>query len=754
MKRPRCARLVGLVVDSGATNYCSPEQNREILPQSDGSARRAVTMSIAALGLMAVAQASPVHAQSPDLGTAANFAVLAGSAVTNTGTSVLLGNLGVSPGSAVIGFPPGIVLAPGAINVADAAAVQAQIDLTIGYNALASRPTTRDLTGQNLGGLTLTPGVYNFASSAQLTGSLTLNALGNPNAIFIFNIGSTLTTASNSTVTVIGGGLGSNVYWRVGSSATLGTTTTFVGDILALTSITLNTGADIACGSALARNGAVTLDTNNIATRNLSPCMVAPLLPILPVVVPPGLIPVVIPPGGTLPPGAVPVVVPPGLVPPGAIVIFVPPGEIPPGAIPLGVFPVTTTPSIASLIAAIDAAFINAGGTLPQGFLNLAALTPDELLSIVLPQLSGEAGTALAPAGIQAMNSFLSLVLNPFAGDQVGATRNGFGAPPQAVRTLGFAPETVPLPPNLVTSYASMGGAPVGAPFDRNRWGVWAAAYGGENRTSGDAFAGTHDRTARAFGVATGFDYRVLPDTVVGFALSGGGTSYGLSDSLGSGHSDMFQAAVYSSTRFNAAYVSVALAYAFHRVSSDRWLTFAGLDHLTADFSAYDFGGRIEGGYRFAIPGAFGLWGFGFTPYAAVQAQSFHSPSYSETAASGSAVFALSYDAHDTTAIRTELGAWFDHSVALDSMTVLTLRARAAWAHDHWSDPTMAAAFLALPGSAFIVTGANPVTDSALVSVDAWLRFARGLSMGVRFDGEFASRSQTYMGTGVVRYTW
>lgn len=781
MEHHRFARMAGPAADSTSTHHSGSEQDRGHAPHA---ASRMLMRLTAAFGLIVGALTSPAHAQAPNLGTAADFAVLAGSTVTNTGSSVLLGSLGVSPGSAITGFPPGIVLAPGSTHAADAVAVQAQVDLVIGYNTLSSRPTTRDLTGQNLGGLTLTPGVYNFSSSAQLTGNLTLNALGNPNAVFIFNVGSTLTTGSSSSVTVIGGGLGSNVYWRVGSSATLGTTTSFVGDILALTSITLNTGANISCGSALARNGAVTLDTNAIATRNLSACAVAPLLPVTPVVVPPvvvppGVVPVVIPPGVVVPPGAVPVVIPPGVVvPPGAVPVVLPPGVVvapgavpvvippgvvvPPGAIPaIVVVPPATTPTVVvaptPVVTGINTAFRNAvvnnnntvPASFPQAFLNLAALSPDAQAN-ALVQLSGEAGTGIALAGIQAMNSFLALVLNPFA-DQFAESRSGFGAPPQAVRTLGFAPEG---PTNLVTAYASIDKAPVSPTFDRRQWGVWAATYGAQNRTSGDPIVGTHDRIARAFGVATGFDYRVTPDTVVGFALAGGGTNYGLSDNLGGGHSDMFQAAVYSSTRFNAAYVSAALAYAFHRASTDRWLAVAGSDHLTSDFSAQNIGGRIEGGYRFAVPGAFGLSGFGFTPYAAAQAQSFRTPSFSEVAASGSAQFALDYQAHTATAIRTELGAWLDQSVALDDRTVLTLRARAAWAHDRFSDPTTIAVFQAVPDALFTVTGAKPVTDSALLSAGAWLRFAYGLSVGARFDSEFAGRSQTYAGTGVVRYMW
>jgi hypothetical protein len=158
------------------------------------------------------------------------------------------------------------VVVGGTIHINDAVAVQAQSDLTIAYNNIAATPCSVDLTGQNLGGLTLTPGVYCFATSAQLTGALTLDALGNPNALFLFKVGSTLTTASGSSVSVINGGSACNhVFWQVGSSATIGTGASFAGDILALTSITITTGANTS-GRLLARNGAVTIDTNNVNT--------------------------------------------------------------------------------------------------------------------------------------------------------------------------------------------------------------------------------------------------------------------------------------------------------------------------------------------------------------------------------------------------------------------------------------------------------------------------------------------------------
>ena len=204
----------------------------------------------------------------PSLGTAESFAVLAGSTVTNTGPTVVTGNLGVSPGSAVTGFPPGLVIA-GTIDAADAVALQAQSDDTTAYNVLAGLPCGHDLTGQDLVGKTLTPGVYCFSSSAQLTGMLTLDSQGDPNAVFIFQIGSTLTTASDSSVLVTNGGTGCNVYWQVGSSATIGTGTQFVGSILALTSITLNSAAHIS-GRALAQNGAVTMNDNSVAFATCS----------------------------------------------------------------------------------------------------------------------------------------------------------------------------------------------------------------------------------------------------------------------------------------------------------------------------------------------------------------------------------------------------------------------------------------------------------------------------------------------------
>jgi hypothetical protein len=240
--------------------------------------------------LLTLSIASSALAQVP-LGSSSSFAVLGGSTVTNTGSSVITGNVGSSPGSSITGFPPGVV-AGGAIHAADAVAGNAQTDLTTAYNIAAGIACGTDLTGQDLGGLTLTPGVYCFSSSAGLTGTLTLNMLGNPNAFFLFKIGSTLTTASGSSIVVTNSGgvlCPPNLFWQVGSSATFGTGTSFTGNVLALTSITLTTGASLN-GRALARNGAVTLDTNTINSTACGAAVVCPAITVNPATLPSGTV--------------------------------------------------------------------------------------------------------------------------------------------------------------------------------------------------------------------------------------------------------------------------------------------------------------------------------------------------------------------------------------------------------------------------------------------------------------------------------
>jgi hypothetical protein len=230
------------------------------------------SLFVLALGLPALAVlVAPASAASPvGLGTATSFAVLGGSTVTNTGPSAISGDLGVSPGTSVTGFPPGTVN-NGTIHAADGVAAQAQSDATTAYNNAAGQTPFTSVTA-DLGGQTLVPGVYR-APTLGLTGTVTLNGQGDPNAVFIFQAGSTLITGSSSVVALIGNASACNVFWQVGSSATLGTDSTFVGTAVALTSVTATTRAAIS-GRLIARNGAVTLDSNTV-TRPVCAAAVA-----------------------------------------------------------------------------------------------------------------------------------------------------------------------------------------------------------------------------------------------------------------------------------------------------------------------------------------------------------------------------------------------------------------------------------------------------------------------------------------------
>lgn len=653
----------------------------------------AITPFVIAIGASTLADAQAIE---PDL--LETFGVLAASTVTNTPLSdtIIDGNLGLYAGTAITGFSfptscasggAGQVLPPSVCHLGDAVAKNAQNDWSIAYGALASSPATADLTGKDLGGKRLKAGVYNFGSSAQLTGTLTLDGQGNPNALFIFKIKSTLTTASGSTVKLINGAQGRNVFFQVGSSATLGTTTQFAGDILALTSITLQTDANINCGAALAHTGAVTLDDNEITICRLKKATV------------------------------------------GSVVESK-----------------STEANELAVAAALDS-FVAHGGTLPPEFQELIGLLSPAQLAAALTQLSGEVGSAVAPAGTQAMNSFMSLVFHRF--------ENDFGESPgtprtDTVKTLDYGPDD-PQASKARSAFASFDTP------DPSLWNSWAAAYGGESQNPGDLEAGTHDRFASVFGIAGGLDYRVTPETMVGFALSGGATDFHLSDNLGSGHGNLLQAAVYSRTKFgpaDAAYVATALAYGRDSVSTDRLVTVLGVDELTAKFSAQDFAGQVEGGYRFRAPNIPGLPGDGwFIPYAALRGQAFSTPAYKESAVSGSSAFALAYQAQTTTTARSELGTRIERAVPVDG-EVLLLDTRVAWAHYYGSNPAITAMFQALPGSIFTVNGAATATDSVLVSAGAEMRFNRAFSIATSFDGEFADGSQDYGGSVWLRHTW
>ena len=230
-------------------------------------------VAISLLGTSIDVSARQLSATAPYLGNVLSFAVIGAEAVTSSGATILNGDLGISPGnlSSITGFPPGIV--NGTTYAADAVAGQAQVDATTIFTSLGIQPCDADLTGQDLGGMTLTPGVYCFDTSAGLTGTLTLDAQGDPYAVWVFKMGSTLDAANGSSVTYINSPQQiCNVFWQVGSSATIGTTSSFFGNIFASESVSMNTGANL-LGRAVALNAAVTLLTNNITPLF---CYVAP----------------------------------------------------------------------------------------------------------------------------------------------------------------------------------------------------------------------------------------------------------------------------------------------------------------------------------------------------------------------------------------------------------------------------------------------------------------------------------------------
>ncbi|MDX6805204.1 ice-binding family protein [Terrihabitans rhizophilus] len=618
-----------------------------------------------------------------------SFAILAGAAITNTGTSVINGNIGVYPGSSVTGFPPGLVTAPYTTYVTDGVAQQAQSDLTTAYNSLRGRPSSGDLTGQDLGGLVLTSGVYSYEAAAQLTGTLTLDGQGNPNATFIINVGSSLTTASSSSVALINGAQGGNVFFVVGASATLGTDTAFTGQILALTSITLNTGADIACGAALAQNGAVVLDTNTISICVLDEAEF----------------------GSVISP--------------------------------------TASDNETAVADAIDD-FVAGGGTLPAAFADLLAFLSPEELAAAFSQLSGEAATAVAPAGMQAMNSFLSQVFSHLDDDGSPFGDNTPVDRPGTVRALGYAGESRAVAAS--PAFESFDKAP--GSLDPSRWNVWASAYGDTSDTDGES-GQTRSRSIDTYGIAAGVDYRVTPDTRIGFSMGGGTSDFALSGGLGGGESDFVQAALYARTDFDRAYVSGAIAGSWNDVSTERTITLDGTDRLTSSFSAYDVAGRLETGYRIALPELGALPGASwFTPYGALQVQAFQTPDYEEEAEAGSSVFALRFEEQTTTNVHTELGFKVGHRFTLSDRSSLTLRGKVAWAHDEWSDISIDAGFIALPGSEFTVNGAEPAQDAVLLSAGAEIGLGGGFSAAALFDSRLAEESQAYSGSARLTYAW
>jgi autotransporter-associated beta strand protein len=384
--------------------------------------------------------------------------------------------------------------------------------------------------------------------------------------------------------------------------------------------------------------------------------------------------------------------------------------------------------------------FFNTTGSIPANFalLNAAGLTV----------ASGELGTGVIQSSIKADDLFLNLLLDPTVTGRSG----GFAPVGGASQFADQDDASAYAEKRLATSseraaFAMATKAPLFSPQPANRWSVWGAGYGGSATTSGNAVVGSQDTTARVWGVVGGADYKVTPNTLVGFAVAGGGTNYSLANALGSGRADVFQAGVFGRHNFGPAYISAALAYGWHDVTTNRTVALGGFDQLQGRFQAETFSARFEGGYRFATPFV------GITPYAAAQVISFRLPSYAEQAIVGTPQFALNYASQTTTATRTELGLRTDKSYALQD-AMLTLRGRAAWAHDYNPDRSVTALFQSLPGTTFVVNGARGDPDAALLSAGAEVKWLNGFSLAGTFEGEFSGNTASYAGKGVAKYSW
>jgi autotransporter-associated beta strand protein len=390
--------------------------------------------------------------------------------------------------------------------------------------------------------------------------------------------------------------------------------------------------------------------------------------------------------------------------------------------------------------------FFNSNHGIPLVF---GGLTPAGLA-----QISGEAATGSQQTTFNAMNQFMGVMTDPFIAGRGDPVTSSTGAPQFAEESdpaIAYASDGKPRTKSEREAYAAVyRKAPVMADTSTQRWGVWAAGYGGSQTTDGNTALGSNNTRSSLGGVAVGADYRFSPYTLAGFALAGGGTSFSVIGQ-GTGRSDLFQVGAFVRHNVGAAYLTGAVAYGWQDVTTDRTVTVAvaGADLLRAKFNANAWSGRVEGGYRFVTP-----WmAVGLTPYAAGQFTTFDLPGYAEQAIAGANTFALNYAAKDVTASRSELGLRSDKSFAMQN-GIFTLRGRAAWAHNFNTDRNIGATFQTLPGASFVVNGAAQAHDSALATASAEMKWLNGFSLAATFEGEFSNVTRSYAGKGVARYSW
>ncbi|WP_441241973.1 autotransporter outer membrane beta-barrel domain-containing protein [Tardiphaga sp. 768_D3_N2_1] len=362
-----------------------------------------------------------------------------------------------------------------------------------------------------------------------------------------------------------------------------------------------------------------------------------------------------------------------------------------------------------------------------------------------LTQVSGETTTGSQQTSFNAMTQFMGMMMDPSAAGRSDAppVASGFAASD----AMAYAPEARSKAPR--DAYAAITKAMPHASVFEQRWSMWASGFGGSQSTDGNAAAGSNSATSRIYGAAAGADVWLSPTTLAGISMAGGATSFSVAQG-GTGQSDLVQVGGFLRHTIGGAYLSAAFAYGWQDITTERLVTVAGADRLRARFNANSYAGRVELGSRSAVAE---LNGIGLTPYAAGQITILDLPAYAESVVSGSNAFALGYTAKTVMAPRTELGLRADKAFALDG-ALLTLRGRAAWAHDFNTDRAASATFQALPGASFVVNGAAAARDAALTTASAELTWGNGFSLAATFEGEFSETTRSYAGKGVARYAW
>jgi len=474
-----------------------------------------------------------------------SFAIISGQTLTNTGTTLIDGNIAVWPGTA-FAEAGNLVQTSGKMYLGDARAKRMQDSLTTLYSALGNRKVTQDLTDQNLDKMVLAPGVYRFTSSANLAdgGILTLDAKGDPNAIFIFDIGSTLTVGNHAKIVLVGEAQGGNVFYRIGSSATVNTSATLEGQIVASTSISMKTNATLECGAAYAQTGSVTLQSNVINICTLD-------------------------------------------------------GKSVTRGLQAVLDDTRTTDQVRSVASAMLES-MSEGGRLGDEFAFPAAVMSPEEFSASLAQIAGQVSSGVAPMGMQAMDAFLDTVLRSGPKSRAQVT-----APVVQQVPLGVVREDA----FYTGKHGSSKSAPVGqtvAPVasvvrQPRNWDIWASGYGSRNVTSANARFGHQERTSNNRGLAAGVNFLPSQYTDFGVAVSWNTADFALSNGFGSGTSDTVFVALRGRTSSERAYLEGALAYGRSDITTDRTVTVAGVDRFTAETTAESIAAHIEAGYHMGM---------------------------------------------------------------------------------------------------------------------------------------------------------